>query len=216
MKSVTLIETVRVRGGRAPLWSLHLDRVGASARALGIEIPVLAPPVGGDDRVVRYAVSQGSVRITERPVEPSEPLAFVRSGAVHRGYRHKVATRAWLDAAGSMARSGGADDAIMMDLEGRVVEATIWAIGWWEGEKLCFPPLARGGLPSVARARLHELVRGGTLEADLPSAAALRVPLVACNAARGVVPVAVLDGAGTPSDHRTLAIAERFWDRDCA
>ncbi|MEO5825610.1 MAG: aminotransferase class IV [Gemmatimonadales bacterium] len=212
----TLIETVRVIGGRAPLWPLHRTRLGASAAALGISVLPMDPPWGGEDRVVRFSVTDGAVRTAERPVGPGDPLAFVSSGAVHRGYPHKVAARAWLNAEGLLARAGGADDAIMLDAEGMVVEATIWAIGWWEGERLVFPPLARGGLPSVARARLAELVRGGIGEADLPVEEASRRPLVACNAARGVVTVAALDGLGVPSNHRTSAIAARFWDRDSA
>lgn len=214
--AATLIETVRVIRGRAPLWPLHRARLDASAVALGIVVPPLDAPRGGEDRVVRYAVSAEAVRMSERPVGPTETLAFVSSVAVHRGYPHKVAARAWLNAEGTMARAGGADDAIMMDGAGMVVEATIWAIGWWDGERLVFPPLARGGLPSVARARLAEVVRGGIGEGDLAREKASRCPLVACNAARGVVSVAALDGVGTPSNHRTLAIAERFWDRDCA
>jgi branched-subunit amino acid aminotransferase/4-amino-4-deoxychorismate lyase len=35
MASATLIETVRVRNGVAPLWELHLQRLVASCRALG-------------------------------------------------------------------------------------------------------------------------------------------------------------------------------------
>jgi branched-subunit amino acid aminotransferase/4-amino-4-deoxychorismate lyase len=214
--AATLIETVRVIDGRAPLWPLHRARLDASAAALGITVPSLEPPGGGEDRVVRYAVSDDAVRITERSVEPAETLAFVSSPAVHRGYPHKVAARAWLNAEGMLARAGGADDAIMMDGGGMVIEGTVWAIGWWDGERLLFPPLARGGLPSVARARLAELVRGGIAEGDLAREEARRRPLVACNAARGVVAVAALDGVGTPSNHRTLAISKRFWDRDCA
>ncbi|MBA2292000.1 MAG: aminotransferase class IV [Gemmatimonadales bacterium] len=214
--AATLIETVRVIGGRAPLWPLHRSRLDTSAVALGIVVPPLEPPVGGEDRVVRYAVSGDVVRITESSVEPAESLAFVSSAALHRGYPHKVAARAWLNAERLLARAGGADDAIMMDGGGMVVEATIWAVGWWDGDRLLFPPLARGGLPSVARARLAEVVRGGIGEGDLAREKASRRPLVACNAARGVVAVAALDGVGTPMNHRTLAISKRFWDRDCA
>ncbi|MHC4447872.1 MAG: aminotransferase class IV, partial [Planctomycetota bacterium] len=54
-----LIETVRVKRGRAPLWPYHLERLERSCAALAIPFPAeLAPPVGGDDRVVRFEVSQ--------------------------------------------------------------------------------------------------------------------------------------------------------------
>ena len=35
----TLIETVRLRNGAAPLWYLHVRRLATSCRALGVPIP---------------------------------------------------------------------------------------------------------------------------------------------------------------------------------
>lgn len=208
-----LIETVRVIGGIAPLWPLHVERLQESARALRVILDELERPSGGDDRVVRFEVSSGAVRITEREVGSDAPIALSTSPASHRGYPYKVTDRAWLDAAGMTARAHSADDALLLDAEGRVVEASIWAIGWWDGERLVFPPLVLGGLQSVARRRLGEVVRGGVAAAELDGRALHRVPLVACNAARGLVPVAVLDGAAVPSNHRTAAVARRFWER---
>ena len=50
-------------------------------------------------------------------------------------------------------KSQSTDDVLFFDAEGYLVESSIWAIGWWDRETLVFPPLALGGLPSVARAR---------------------------------------------------------------
>ena len=36
---LTLIETIRVRQGAAPLWYLHLRRLAVSCKALGIPLP---------------------------------------------------------------------------------------------------------------------------------------------------------------------------------
>jgi branched-subunit amino acid aminotransferase/4-amino-4-deoxychorismate lyase len=212
----TLIETVRVIAGRAPLWSLHIDRLTRSCQDLGMSLPDLVEPRGGEDRVVRFEIRAGEVQVTPRGVGSLAPIVLAISPAVHRGYRHKTANRAWLDAARASALAGGADDALLLTEEGGIVEATRWALGWWEEEVLCFPPLALGGLPSVARARLGEVSRGGIISAELSRSALRTKSLLACNAARGVVPVHRVDDLPIGPNHRTLALQSRFWFRPSA
>jgi branched-subunit amino acid aminotransferase/4-amino-4-deoxychorismate lyase len=212
----TLIETVRLIDGRAPLWPLHLDRLGRSCAALEVTRPGLIEPRGGPDRVIRFAIRSGGVEVSERPVERPGPIQLTCSPAPHRGYRHKLADRAWLQAARSSAVMLGVDDALLFSESGVLVEATRWAVGWWEGEALCFPPLTLGGLPSVARARLAETARGGLQVAELTLAAVHTKSLLACNAARGVVPVGLLDGAPLMQNRHTLALQSRFWNRPSA
>lgn len=205
-----LIETVRVVDGAAPLWPLHLGRLTTSALALQVPLPDLDVPVGGPDRVLRYLVGR-ELQIEEREVGSTEPIGLITSPAPHRGYPHKSADRAWLEAARTTSNAAGGDDALLINDEGLVVEASIWAIGWWDNEALCFPPLALGGLPSVARARLGEMVRGGVREAMVTARELRRHSVLACNAARGVVPVAALDGQPLRTNHRTMALSRRFW-----
>lgn len=208
-----LLETVRVVNGRAPLWPLHLERAERSAAALGLVIPGLQPPVGGPDRVVRYEMRDGEVQVTEREVGSTAPLALLTAGEAHRGYRHKTLDRAWLEAARLTAGELDADDALFFDGEGRLVEATIWAIGWWDRETLVFPPLELGGLDSVARRRVGECARGGIRTAPIDRKGLRGKALVACNAARGIVAVAALDEDAVLANHRTVAVARRFWER---
>jgi branched-subunit amino acid aminotransferase/4-amino-4-deoxychorismate lyase len=209
----TLIETVRVIDGVAPLWPLHLRRLQHSASELGLRIPDLPEPAGGDDRVIRFEVGAGGMRVSERDVPPIEPIALATSPAGHRGYPHKTTDRGWLEAARLSVQPLGADDALLLDGDGLVVEAAIWAIAWWDAETLCFPPLTLGGLPSVARARLAETVRGGIRVTPIRREELAWRSLVACNAARGMVPVHSLDGEPVPGNLRTTAVSGRFWKR---
>ena len=99
----TLLETVRIIDGRAPLWSLHMARLSRSCTALQVTRPELIEPRGGPDRVIRFEVQTAGVRTLERPVGSLDPIHLASSPAPHRGYRHKTADRAWLQAARSSA-----------------------------------------------------------------------------------------------------------------
>ncbi len=210
--SQALIETVRVVDGEVPLWDLHLERLARSAQALGMARPAPVPPDDGGDIIVRYLFApDGSISVTRREVPPPAPLALTVSSVPHCGYPHKLADRGWLDAAAASAAVLGADDALLLDGSGQVIETTRWAIGWWSDDRLVFPPLASGGLPSVARARTASLLLMGIGTEELTVAGLAGKSLVACNAARGVAAVVSLDGATVPPDRRTMVLAEQFW-----
>ncbi|HRP08232.1 MAG TPA: aminotransferase class IV [Gemmatimonadales bacterium] len=209
-----LIETVRVRDGVAPLWSLHMRRLERSASELHMTLPELPVPRGGDDRIIRYEIAaDGGWQVSERDVPPEQPVALATSPAPHRGYPHKVSDRGWLEAARLTVQQLGADDALMLDSAGAMVEATICTVAWWEEELLTFPPLELGGLPGVGRARLAETARGGIREAVIRREELSWRSLVVCNAARGLIPVHSLDGEPVPANFRTPVVADRFWRR---
>lgn len=212
MSEFGLIETVRVYEGTVPLWKRHLGRLTRSAIDLGLPLPDWTPPTGGEDRILRLEVGAGSVVVSERPVEQGTQLHLAVVPAAHAGYAYKTTDRGWLEAARSAAQAQGADDALFLDREGRMVEASRWAVGWWSGEQLCFPPLTLGGLPSVARQALERMVRGGITQSPIPGEELAYHSLLACNAARGVVEVTLLDGMPLVPSHRTTALIQRFWD----
>jgi branched-subunit amino acid aminotransferase/4-amino-4-deoxychorismate lyase len=207
-----LIETMRLRQGRVPLWDLHRARLERSARALSIVVPdELAPPVGGADRVCRLELGpRGRLYWSERKPGTPEHLRLRTCAVPHRGYRHKSTDRAWLDAARLEAAAAGADDALLVTENGFVAESSVWSVLWWEDGRLCAPPLALGVLPGVARERLAA-VAGGITEQELPASnLAARSPFLA-NAARGVVLISQLDDHTVPAAEVTGRLRDAFW-----
>jgi len=207
-----LIETVRIRGGVAPLWYLHLRRLAGSCKALGIPLPGELPtPSGGADRVHRIQVGPRGASVSERPVGPAEPVRLVSvSGVVHRPYPHKTTDRAQFAHAMDQARTRGADDGVLLAEGGWVAETGIWSLFWWEDGRVAAPPLALGVLPGVARARIAEQT-GEVVERRVQMDQIRGRALFVANAVRGVVPVALLDGAAVRPNDATNALAREFW-----
>jgi branched-subunit amino acid aminotransferase/4-amino-4-deoxychorismate lyase len=209
--AATLIETVRIRNGVAPLWYLHLRRLATSCKALGVPLPgELLTPGGGADRIHRLEVGARGVGLSERVVGSTAPVALALSSVVHRPYPHKTTERDRFDRALEEARAAGADDAVLLTAGGHVGECAVWSLFWWEGGALCTPGLELGVLPGVARARLEELV-GGLVERRVRPEDLEGRSLFVANAARGVVPVASLEGRPVAQDPGTSRLSGLFW-----
>ena len=207
----SLIETIRIRNGEAPLWYLHLRRLAVSCKALGVPLPgVLEVPQGGNDRVYRLEVGMRGMQVSERLAGPTTPVKLVISKVAHHSYPYKTIDRAQFDRAVDAARAAGADDALLLTPGGFVAETSIWSVLWWEGDQLCGPAFDLGILPGVGRARVTELI--GRVEERHSSLRELEGrPFILVNAVRGVVPVASLDGVPVPGSRETDALARRFW-----
>ena len=211
VRAASLIETVRIRNGVAPLWYLHLRRLASSCKALGVPLPgELLTPGSGADRIHRLEVGPDGLQLTERGVGGTAPVSLALARTPHRPYPHKTTERAQFDRALEDARAAGADDALMATEGGYVAECAVWGLFWWEGGRLCAPALDLGILPGVARARLGELT-GGLLERRVRAADLEGLSLFVANAARGVVPVASLGGRPVAQDPGTARLSSTFW-----
>jgi branched-subunit amino acid aminotransferase/4-amino-4-deoxychorismate lyase len=205
-----LIETMRVRGGELPLLDLHYHRLVTSAGVLGLPVPGPLPlPKGGLDRVLRAQVEVGGVQITERPLGPITPIRLITSQVTHQPYRYKTNARTQFDRTLEEAQAASADDGLLLTAEGYAAETAFWALFWWEGATLCGPPLDLGVLRSVSRARIVRLT--AVKESRVTRAGLDGRSLFASNAARGIVPVASLDGKPVPEHPDTPRLQEAFW-----
>lgn len=207
----TLIETIRLRNGVAPLWYLHLRRLSESCRTLGVPFPLkMDVPAGGPDRVVKLEVGPGGMVVTERPLELSTSVRLATVRTVHPGYSHKTTGREAFARAREEAIAKGADDALLLTATGMVAECGIWSLFWWEGARVAGPPLGIGVLRGVARMRIEEL-RGRVVEQTVTRQQLEDRSLFVANAVRGVVPVAELDGRAVPESALLPPLAAQFW-----
>ena len=102
-------------------------------------------------------------------------------------------------AAEAEARRRGADDAILVDRDGVVLEGTVTNIWWREGSTLVTPSVELGVLAGETRAALVELAPscGYTVETGAYSLDHLRAAdeVFTSSSVREVMPVVALDGA---------------------
>lgn len=199
-----LIETVRVKGGKTPLWPYHLVRLTRSAKATGVSVPTMVAPSGGQDRIVRFVIESGGFTREEREVGSVKPVKLGVSTSSYTAYPHKTGARAQFDAALVEAATQEVDDLLLL-AQGCVAECAIWSCFWWEGSRLAAPPLALGILPGVARAKLDELA-GGIQEGRVAPDEFRSKGGFLANAARGVVGV-----AGVAEAPGTVFLRTRFW-----
>ena len=199
-----LVETVRVKNGKAPLWPYHLVRVARSAKAVGLPIPTLVAPAGGEDRVLRYVIRADGFSLVERATGTTTPIKLGVSAVPHTPYPHKTDDRGQFDRALEEAKGRNEEDAILLN-QGSVAECAIWSCFWWEKSQLAAPPLGIGILPGVARARLNELA-GGIVEGRVTPAEFRARGGFLANAARGVVGV-----EGVAEVPGTVFLRTRFW-----
>jgi branched-chain amino acid aminotransferase len=207
--------SVRIASGRPRFEARHLRRLarGAKALALGRFDPTAAQRAlrelaraafPGGEGIVRLQLSQGGagrLRLVGVPrgLGADPPLwSAIRAPQLHEGPLfaggHKLTNRLVHALAADAARDAGADEALLFDREGRLVEAARSNVLWVDAEgRLCTPPLSRGAVAGVAREVLAERV--ALHERDIGPAALRHVAaLYAVNAVRGARPIVRLDG----------------------
>lgn len=239
-----LFETLRVHAGRAFRWDRHMERLVLAAAELGFPVPpssrallegVASLLVAEDlvDAVVRVTVTRGipggrptraGAWVEAEPVEgrlwrgtrSGEASAIVSGRPFAPGPlgAYKTTSRLAYHLAREEARAARADEALLADASGTLLEGAVSNVfGWVDGE-LRTAPLATGVLPGVTRAFVLETcaalglpVREHAITRD--ERPRLR-ELFVTNSVQGVVPVALLDGVALPERDRGLRVREAY------
>ena len=216
-----VFETLRVKEGALPLLERHMERLELDRLAVGLpSLPdglgerLLSEAASGPAEGILRAEWDGRLEITRRGLPDLGPVRLITSSVVHTGYPVKTTDREMFDRARAEALARGADEGVLLTPQGYVAEGSLFAIGWFEGEKLRLPSLELGILPSIGRARAIELARNLGLDVEEGRFGRAELdgrPAWITTAVRGVVAVAELDGVEVPRDERTQALAGGFW-----
>src|SRR5688500_11946593 len=168
-------ETVGVWDGRPFRLDAHLGRLAASLRALALPaaddarlreaVAGLLERFGTGDGMLRLTVLAGGTHIVTmvpQPVRPdiavlsSRPAPWIRplgtfgpSGAKSLSYAPNMAAL-------RAAEAAGADDALLVSLEGWVLEGTTFAVLWVRDGVLRTASVELGIIDSISRAALIE------------------------------------------------------------
>lgn len=225
-------ETVGVWQGHAFRLDDHLARLAVSLRAAALaepdagqlrdEIEQLLDGASHDAALRIYITASGSRVLTLGP-QPSgrgvahlavHPAPWIRplgtygpAGAKTMSYLpNMAATRA--------AQRQGADDALLVALEGWVLEGPTFAILWVLDGRLYAPPVSLGIVDSVTRRTLLELTNDEVIQEPRPLDHLLGAQeVLACSAIRGVVAVRRVGdqafGPATPVCDRLAAALQR-------
>ncbi len=235
-----LFETVRVRDGGPRLWPAHAARLAAGAAALGLPLPQVDLPaaigavLGANalrDAAVRLTLTRGVGPRGVAPPEPCAPTLLITSAPLaspppkpvslciarstcrnERSPLSRTKTLNYLDAmiARREALARGFDDAVMLNTQGRVTEATAANLfvridGHW-----LTPPVEEGALPGVLRGAL--LAVGFAAEAAMTEAALFGADEMLLTNSLGVTPVNLFeDRALTVGEG--AATAQRLFER---
>lgn len=167
---VQLIETMRAEGdGSIPWLSWHMDRLQASAEALGFlfdKVRIDAALVEALDsrsgsevemRLRLLLFQNGRVAVQSKPIGalPGAPLLIcltdVRIASSHPRYRHKTTDRGPYVQAAEQARKRGCYDGLLANERGEITEGAITNIFIRRGQTWFTPPLESGLLPGIGR-----------------------------------------------------------------
>ncbi len=223
-----VFETVRLYGGRPVFLERHLARMEVGARTLGIPIPEkLRSRVGeamrgwdGEDAALRITLTRGPGAGLAPPPDPRpELIVSVRGwsedpGVLQRGLSARLHGRVDEQAlvvgvkaigyteriqALRMARLAGADEALIRNSRGRVVEGSasnVLAVAG--GDTLLAPGPEEGALAGITRELLLEIAEDLGLRSDPrglePSELEEVSELLLSSSLRGVVPVTEIEG----------------------
>lgn len=215
-------ETVGVWDGAPFRVEDHLDRLDRSLSAIGLPAAprvelradierVLADQVG--DGALRIFVTATSTRIVMLTLPPAraplrhlvtQPAPWIRPVDSYGPASAKTMSYGPNMAASRAAQRAGGDDALLVSLEGLVLEGPTFTVMWLRDGVLCAPDVALGLVDSISRRTLIEIAEAERLEcrsghftvADVLAAD----EVLTCSSVRPVRPLSRIDDRALPAD----------------
>ncbi|MFF0264760.1 aminotransferase class IV [Kribbella sp. NPDC004536] len=172
MGELLVADSFLVANGKVRGLELHRDRFVGSCAAAGVPAErfweeQIARLPGFGRWFPRFELpASGELAVQLRPAPPVGGRVRV---AVHEGPDPRTAPRVKgpdLELLGKLRESAPdrADEILLLDTDGTVLEAAYSALAWWEGDTLCFPPSDRPLLPSVTAALLRRIAAAQGIE----------------------------------------------------
>lgn len=180
-----LFETLQARGGAVLRLEAHLARLRRGASLLGLPLPrldygqILADTLAANglaDGVLRLTLSRGrgargvlppaestpTVLVTGAPLPPLSSVRLVIARVTRRNEFSPLSgikSLNYLDniLARQEAAGRGADDAVLLNTQGRIAETSMANVFVVKDGALLTPPVGDGALPGVMRAELLKL-----------------------------------------------------------
>ncbi len=211
-----LYETLKLVDGVPVFFEEHLRRLESGMEALGLERPCTAAELA--EQICRLAeatdVPNGACRIlvtagppggrpnllirTEIRVFPARPLRVITYRGVRVSAQFKAMTVMQSHLAQQAAAKAGADDALLVDDEGRIFEGATSNVFILRGGGLLTTPAEGAILPGVMRAEVEKVTRdvGIPVVEAYARVADLRPDdaMLLTSSVRGIVSVESVDG----------------------
>jgi branched-subunit amino acid aminotransferase/4-amino-4-deoxychorismate lyase len=210
-----LYETLKLVGGVPVFFDEHMARMDSGLDELGVELPFDQAQLAGQicrlseasrmaDGACRLLVTAGPpdgtpsllIQIDQRAF-PQRPLRVITYRGVRVRAQLKAMTVMQSYLAQRAATAAGADDAILVDDEGRIFEGATSNMFIVRGGGLVTPPAEGAILPGVLRAKVEQLAEanGVTVVEAFARVADLRADdgMLLTSSVRGIAPVASVD-----------------------
>ena len=180
-----VFETIRAVGGKPAYLNRHLARLRRGAAVLGMDIPAtddaletaLYDVAGGQDCALRLTLTRGPAPRGVLPSSPSRPTILVTAGPLPRPLpparvmisqttrRNEHSPLACIKSlnygdsilARQEAAALGFDDALLLNTNGNLAEATAANVFLLIGNEWVTPPIADGALPGIRRGLIIEI-----------------------------------------------------------
>lgn len=217
-----LFETIAVKKAAARRLKAHFARLRAGAHDLGIPVPFTDRQIAGQiaDLIAAHDMTEGALRltlsrgpgargvlppdaptptllITAGPMPSQDPVTLIVAQRTRRNELSPLARLKSLNYLDSViarqeARAAGADDAILLNTQGRVAETSAANLFLLVNGGLVTPPVAEGALPGVMRAEVIRMARAE--ERVIVAAELARASEAFISNALGIRPVVQING----------------------